>query len=247
MKLNETFDTNAAQYEKSRPKYPKILFDIINSYIHLDESNNVLEIGCGTGQATELFVNTKAKIHCIDIGESLLNVCRNKYSDQKNISFEANKYETFNSTSKYDLIFSATAYHWINQPEGDQKTKELLNKNGIFALFRNYHIKINDGFFLESQVIYDKYMGKNEVNEINDYRIMNKNAFSVLSTFEYYWNEKYEINEYLNLLSTYSDHIALSKENRCGLFDELRKLAVNKYDGVIEKKNILQLEIGKNR
>jgi SAM-dependent methyltransferase len=246
MNLAETFDRDAKQYEKSRPKYHQLVFDIINSYSKLDSSKDVLEIGCGTGQATELFANTNSIIHCIDIGENLINVCKNKFSKQKNISYEVIQYENYKSTIKYDLIYSATAYHWIHQPDGDNKTKELLRENGIFALLRNYHRKVNDGFFLESQEIYNKYMDKNEINDVVNYRIMNTNIFHILCTFEYYWNESYKIDEYLNLLSTYSDHIALSEERRKGLFDELRKLAVEKYNGIIEKQNILQLEIGRS-
>jgi len=247
MERKETFNTNAEQYEKSRPKYHKSILNIVSSVIEMNSSTRILEIGCGTGQATELFANTNACIHSIDIGEKLIEICKTKFRNYPNIEFEVIQYENYQSSIKYDLVFSATAYHWIMQPDGDIRTYNLLSDTGVFALFRNYHFNHNDGFFIESQPIYEKYMGKRETAENDNYTKMNTELFEKVCSYDYFWRENYSIDDYIKLISTYSDHIALKKEDRDGLFFELIDLAESKYNGSIEKNYQLHLEIGRKK
>jgi 2-polyprenyl-3-methyl-5-hydroxy-6-metoxy-1,4-benzoquinol methylase len=247
VELNETFNTDAALYEKVRPKYHKSIFNIIQSFIQVNESSSILEIGCGTGQATELFIESKAKIHCLDIGQNLIDVCNMKFKNYGNIDFENVQFEEYRSLERYDLVFSATAYHWIKQPEGDLKTEKLLKENGLFAIFRNHHMNINDSFYFESQNIYDKYMEKGEINGQQEFRIMNHNIFENVCNYEYLWNEEYNADEYINLLSTYSDHIALGSIKNDQLLNELSELINTKYNGKVRKNYMMVLEIGRKR
>jgi SAM-dependent methyltransferase len=244
MERKETFDINAEQYEKSRPKYHKSILNIISSIISINSSTQILEIGCGTGQATELFANTNARIHSVDIGQNLIDICKTKFQNYPNIDFEVAHYENYKTVDRYDLIFSATAYHWIKQPEGDILTLNLLSDKGVFAFFRNYHFNQYDGFFIESQPIYEKYMGKIEKAENENYSRLNTDLFRKICEYSYFWSENYSIENYIKLISTYSDHISLEEKNRNSLFSELRDLAERKYDGEIKKDYQLRLEIG---
>jgi trans-aconitate methyltransferase len=160
MELKEAFNIKAKQYEISRPKYSKNIFRTIIKYKNLNNESNILEIGCGTGQATQLFINLNSKMQCLDIGENLIQIANNKFSNNKNIEFIKVQYEEYNCSIKYDLIFSATAYHWIKQPEGDIKKESILKDDGIFALFGNVHINQDEELFLDSKEIYTKYLGE---------------------------------------------------------------------------------------
>jgi len=247
MDLNETFTRNARLYNEMRPKYDRSILDNIKKYVKLDETSEILEIGCGTGQATELFIPTKAKIHCIDIGKELIKICNHKYSKYDNIEFEVFQYEEYQSQLKFDLVFSATAYHWVKQPASDKKTYEILKDDGVFALFRNYHINKNSYFYEDSQSIYEEYMGKKRNIESINYGIMNKELFSIVCDYEYYWDSYYSTEDYISLLSTYSDHIALEPDKRYYLFEKLSELINNKYHGKVHKEYLTKLEIGKKR
>lgn len=46
MELRRIFDEDAARYDRARPGYPAELFS------RIPRGSRVLEIGCGTGQAT---------------------------------------------------------------------------------------------------------------------------------------------------------------------------------------------------
>lgn len=53
MDFRKTFDTIPEQFDKWRPRYCDELFVDVIKYANIDKSKSVLEIGPGTGQATE--------------------------------------------------------------------------------------------------------------------------------------------------------------------------------------------------
>jgi ubiquinone/menaquinone biosynthesis C-methylase UbiE len=67
MERKYTFDKVAKEYDKYRPDYPDQLFRDILDYSALNPKDSLLEIGCGTGQATKGFVNLGYQnITCIE-------------------------------------------------------------------------------------------------------------------------------------------------------------------------------------
>ena len=58
----------------------------------------------------------------------------------------------------YDLIYAASAFHWVDPAVGCPKAYRLLKNGGTFALFRNNAIS-SDGGLLGDKIraAYDKY------------------------------------------------------------------------------------------
>ena len=55
--LRTTFNTSAEWYDQIRPGYPEALVDDVISLSAIPEDGRILEIGCGTGKATEMFAS----------------------------------------------------------------------------------------------------------------------------------------------------------------------------------------------
>ena len=51
-RLRATYDEAALLYDQARPGYPEALFDDMVSLSGIPPGGRILEIGCGTGQAT---------------------------------------------------------------------------------------------------------------------------------------------------------------------------------------------------
>lgn len=65
------FNEDVEIYEKFRPSYiPQLYYDIAK-YSNMDDKYQVLEIGAGTGQATEWFVSQNIHLTAIDIGKNM--------------------------------------------------------------------------------------------------------------------------------------------------------------------------------
>ncbi len=54
--LRATFNASAGWYDKVRPGYPEALIDDVIAMSAIPEEGQILEIGCGTGKATEMIV-----------------------------------------------------------------------------------------------------------------------------------------------------------------------------------------------
>lgn len=54
--LKNTFSNVISDYEYARPKYPQELYEKIQLLSRIGENPNILEVGAGTGQATDLFL-----------------------------------------------------------------------------------------------------------------------------------------------------------------------------------------------
>jgi len=58
MEFRKIFDTIPEQFDKFRPRYSQELFDSLIDYAKIGPGKKVLELGPGTGQATEPILNT---------------------------------------------------------------------------------------------------------------------------------------------------------------------------------------------
>jgi SAM-dependent methyltransferase len=218
--------------------------DAILKYKNLDASGNILEVGCGTGKATELLAGLPSRILCLDIGENMIKIAADKFKSHKNIEFRRAEFETYQSDIKLDMIISASAYHWIKQPQGDKNVKKLLRPDGIFVIVRKIQDDEDNGFFSESQQIYKKNFSTEKPKKTRGF-VMNAAEFELLGKVEYPWEAEYETEEYLRLIFTYSENIALKEPEKTRFYEDLKELINSRYAGRVLKRYITMVEIGR--
>ena len=234
--LKTTFNTAAVLYEDIRPGYPeKLIQDIIN-LSDLEDHSRILEVGGGTGKATQPFAERGYELVCLDIGADLIAVARERLRKYPNVSFVQQAFEAWKPEGKFDLIISATAFHWVDPKVRYLKAFQVLKSNGFLAVFSNQHVRKDEGFFAESQSLYDKYYAPMTTN-----RPTHATNFPGVEAFRspirrvYPWTQTYSSEQYIKLLGTYSGHIALPDENRNLLFEGITNLIETKYDGQVTK------------
>ncbi len=234
--LKATFNTAPALYEDVRPGYPAELIRDVIDLSGLEDNNRVLEIGCGTGKATRPFAERRYELVCLDIGADLIAVARESLKEFPNVSFVTEAFEEWEPEGKFNLIISATAFHWVDPKVRYLKASEVLKSNGFLAIFSNQHVRKDEGFFAESQRLYDKYyvpLTTNRPTHATDFPGVE--AFQDPIKRVYPWTQAYSSEQYIKLLGTYSGHIALSEENKRLLFEGITNLIETKYNGRITK------------
>ncbi len=116
MENKNVFREIIADYEIARPGYPVELFNDIVDYSMIKNDAKILEIGSGPGQATEYFVKNRYNITGLEIAEKQVQYLLEKYSEYHNFNSICSSFEEYNCLKEtYNLIFSATAFHWISQ------------------------------------------------------------------------------------------------------------------------------------
>ena len=63
-RMRETFDKDAERYDRARPRYPARMFDDLAA-AGVAPGARVLEIGCGTGQATASLIDADYGGHIV--------------------------------------------------------------------------------------------------------------------------------------------------------------------------------------
>ncbi len=128
--------------KKLRPGYVPELYKDILSYIPINQSSNVVEVGIGGGQATLPILKTGCNLTAVEYGAELAELCRNKFKEYPNFSAITAKFEDFKcEDNTCDLIYSASAFHWIPEELGYKKVFALLKSGGVFARFANHPYK----------------------------------------------------------------------------------------------------------
>lgn len=137
MEKIEPYKGIAGIYEEVRPSYPEKLIQDIITKTNLKLNNNLLEIGAGTGKATIQFANKGFKIHAIELGEEMAAILKDKCANYPNILVDVTSFEEWNcpDNERYDMIYSAQAFHWLDKNLKYKKCYEILKDKGYLVLF----------------------------------------------------------------------------------------------------------------
>lgn len=256
--LNWTFDTVAVAYEKLRPGYVDELYQTIFEYKPIDDTSRVVEIGIGGGQATLPFLKTGCKLTAIDYGENFCEICREKFKEYPSFFAISGKFEDIDLDGEYDLVYSASAFHWIPEEIGYKKVYDMLKDGGVFARFANHPFRDKEKAELSAEMdriyaeYYCKYHNKEpkpliEYTEQQAYDralIAEKYGFTDVQYKLYHRTRTFSAKEYIMLLGTYSDHIAIEEYIRNEFFSKIEE-AINRHGGEITIYDTIDLQLAR--
>ena len=104
------------------------------SRIRYEHPGNILDVGCGPGNSTQILAKKwkNSKITGIDNSRSMIEKARKEYPNQNWKFMDASEN---NIKSKYDIVFSNSVIHWIpNHTDLLQKLYGILNNKGVLAI-----------------------------------------------------------------------------------------------------------------
>jgi ubiquinone/menaquinone biosynthesis C-methylase UbiE len=251
-KESEKFDLTAEYYDRFRPSYPQAIINTIIGTTGINNCSNLLEIGAGSGKATELFASGGYSIRCIEPGENLVKNGRIKFAEYKNIEFTRARFEELELASEYyDVIFSAQAFHWVPQPVGYEKCAYTLKKTGYLALFWNMYITYDNELDRELVKLSEKYGGfadflteqqcKIRINSIKD-SIENSGHFNTPDIHRVLWEKDYTADEFYGFVQTGNFFVQKPEEVKLSAYRDIRALA-DKYGGTIKRPYLCVLYI----
>lgn len=105
---------------------------------HLSPDQHALEIGCGTGTTALKLAPHVAHITGIDISERMIEIARNKASDQgiQNVTFAHSPHDTFiaqQGTQSFDVVMAFNVLHLLDDPAKTVRSlRMLLKSDGLF-------------------------------------------------------------------------------------------------------------------
>jgi SAM-dependent methyltransferase len=245
-RLARTFDRAADLYERARPDYPAALFDHLVSTVNLADDARLLEIGCATGKATLPLARRGFRLTCLEPGPELAAVARVNLAEYDVTIVESGFEEWSPGGTRFALVFAATAWHWIDPAVRYRKAAEALEPRGHLAFWSATHVfpPGGDPFFEEIQDVYDK-IGESlppgapmpRPQELPDDReaVEASGLFEVVDIKQFDWETSYDANGYIDLLNTFSGHIAMEAWQRDRLHCEIRRRLQQRPDARLRR------------
>ncbi|GIE98088.1 class I SAM-dependent methyltransferase [Paractinoplanes rishiriensis] len=133
--LGRIFNEVPELYDRVRPGYPDALFDDLATSTGLDEQSTVLEVGCGTGQATRSLATLGCAITALEPGPDMADLARARLATFPKVKIKTTKFEQWYATrQRFDLVVAASSWHWVDPSTGWQHAHDLLRPGGSLAL-----------------------------------------------------------------------------------------------------------------
>jgi SAM-dependent methyltransferase len=246
--LRWKFGEDAELYDRSRPGYPAELFADLPA-----APARVLEIGCGTGQATVPLARLGHEVVAVELSPDMAAVARRRLASFPNARVEVSAFEDWPLDGRFDLVLSATAFHWLDPDVRMAKAADALRPGGRLAVVSTHHVKGGtEVFFAEAQRCYERFdpdtppdLSLQPAFEVptEPEEFDRSGRFGPVRFNRYEWEQDYRTDEYLDLLMTYSNHRALPAADREGLLACLRRLIDEEHGGRIAKRYLTELAI----
>lgn len=254
------FDTVAERYATTRPGYPDAVFDAIETVV--PPPARVLEIGPGPGQATLPLAERGYSVIGVELGKNLARVARRRLAAYPGVKIVRANFHDWRPSipGSFDLVLAASAFHWIDDEIGFAAAWRALRPDGWLALFWNHTVRgparsrsrtfwdRTDELYRRhapSLVPYDGRAARNELDRRAEIR--RGGLFHPAQRYSWRWRRQFSAEEYVQLLDTYSDHLAMPADQRARLYDSLRELVDDSFGGVVIREYLTVLYLAQAR
>lgn len=252
------YDQAAVRYDRARPAYPEALFDDIQSFATLDENARILEVGCGSGQATLSLARHGWRIDCIELSERLAELARDKLACFPHVRITKGDYDEMGLPAAYDLLVAATAFHWLDPATRFHKAQSALKPGGCIALFwhrpamsqlsRDCLEALQSAYREHAPSLAAQWQPPPPPDQMPDEfsaPIAESGCFQPALVKRYAYNLSYSADAYIDLLGTFSDHLALQPDARESLLAGIKKRIVDACGGRVIREQVTTLYLAR--
>ncbi len=249
-----TFDEVGELYDRHRPRYPEALFEDLVSLSGISPDGRILEIGCGTGQATVPLARRGFPVLCLEPGPRLARLAREKLASFPNVRVVCETFEAWGiEAGAFSLIVSAQAFHWLAPDLRFTKSAAALRPAGALAVLGNAVVLDQSPIREALDAAYSRHAPSLAGPPMTSWYAQEgpiaalfseSGCFGPVSTRRYPWSHRYKTSDYLDLLSTHSDHRLLPPKQLESLLKAVAE-AIEYRGGSIEVSYEANLYLGK--
>lgn len=224
------FDAIPEQFDRFRPRYSPELFESLIAYAGIGPGKTVLELGPGTGQATDPILRTGCDYHAIELGEHLSRMMEQKYGAFPNFSIVNDDFITHDfGAQTFDLIYSAATIQWIPEEIAFSKTFALLKPGGTLAMMMTQgdYRTPNEALYQRIQKVYaSDFKPETAYRDMHppfDYAHAVQYGYTDFEKREFYGQRVFTADEYVAFCGTHCDHLVIPEPHKSRFFEGLRR------------------------
>jgi SAM-dependent methyltransferase len=249
----DSFNEVAALYDAARPLYPHAVLDDLVALTGAQPGDQVLEIGCGTGQITVPLAERGLRITALEPGAHLAAIARTKLAAYPGAVVVPLRFEDYELPQEpFDLVVSAMAFHWVDPGLRVTKAASALKPGGYLAIIHT-HWGVGthrDAFGVRSQPCYERWDPEAEPGFVEPViadlpatraELADSPRFGPVEHRVYEQRNDYSTVSYLDLLRTFSNIRALDAAARDSLLTCLGQLLDGEFDGKLTRSDTREL------
>ena len=259
LQQRKTWYSPAAEaYNQARPHYPRALIDWVIELTQLSKDATILEIGCGPGTATVPFAERGFSLVCLEPNPDFCAIARRNCAQSSNVEIQNISFEEWNlREQRFNAVLAATSIHWIPPEVAYPKIANALQDDGTLILLWNVPAILPYEVYQAFQEVYqvhapslvqykDKETHEAELSKFEQ-MLIRSGHFQDVVFEQIEWNTTYNTDEYLTLLSTLSQYLALDPKSRSSLFAGLQQTVDKNFSGRLQLLNLSVLHIAQKR
>jgi SAM-dependent methyltransferase len=256
-----SFDKVAEIYDRVRPSYPAELFSDMLAYVGAPEGSRLraLEVGPGTGQATASLLERGIEVTAIELGANLAALLREKFREDARLTVVNAPFEEAAVERRaYDLVTSATAFHWVDPAIRWLKARDALRPGGAVAIIETNQIRsdVDRRFFDDLHPIILKHRPDEQWNDELPgedvtpplYKDLDASGlFTDVALRRYRWDQTYSTAQYADLTRSYGSTGTMEPGPREAMIAEICELVDRRYGGAVTRPLVVTLTLGRKR
>jgi len=253
----EAFGLDPVNYHAARPAYPNWVYEVLRQGCGLRQDAAAFEIGAGTGIATRRLLELGASpLMAIEPDSRLADfLCETIPGEALKVirsSFE----EADLPAAAFDLGFSATAFHWLDEETALAKVAGLLKPGGWWAMVWNVFGDPDraDPFHEATKELLAGPIGPSREDrkipfalDVDARRaaLERAQAFDRIEHRTSAWSMVLDPDEVVRLYATYSN--ITIRPDRKQVLAELERIAREEFEGRVVRNMVTSLYVARRR
>jgi SAM-dependent methyltransferase len=224
------FGRVAELYDRARPSYPAAAIDAVLEYGALAPGARIVEVGAGTGKATELLADRGLDVLAIEPSAEMAALARVKLARRPGVTLVQSAFEDWVPDERFAAVVSVQAWHWVDPDVRYAKAHQALTPGGMLtavwsfpdwercsqreALSRAYRSAAAD-----LRADFPMHPDSEPVRLAGDWmaEVAAAKGFGAAEIHAFRWSEGYTSEAYVALAQTHQDHILLPERDRVAL------------------------------
>jgi SAM-dependent methyltransferase len=257
--MRTRFDAVADDYDRVRPRYPDEVFADLVALAELPAAARLVEVGCGTGQATLPLARRGFDVVALEPGAHLAALARQRLADFPNVDVVQTTFEDWQPAAvAFDAVVSFAAFHWVDPETRYGKAAGLLTPDGALAVLEWQDTLSGDGdpFFVAMLEDYaavvpewkltraappDEVTDRDRIKAFVDA----SGCFAPAEVRHYIWSVTYTALDYVTFLGTQGSFLVLDATRRQRLFDRIERRIATDHDGSVRKESLGTLAVSR--
>jgi ubiquinone/menaquinone biosynthesis C-methylase UbiE len=203
MSFKDHFSKQSKIYSESRPRYPKELYEFLDSLVTTHEI--VWDCATGNGQAAIALTEHFEKVIATDASENQIN---NAFEHEKVEYLVAPAEEVYFEDESVDMVTVATALHWFDHERFFAEAQRVLKPGGVLAAWSYAETNIEPEIdivldYFAKEYLLDYWAAEAKINWVDRYESIEL-PFEIIEVPEFQMEMEWDLEQLVSYLHSWS-------------------------------------------